>query len=198
MEKIVLASGSQVRADLMRGAGLTFDVKPADIDERAVEAALSADDMPPEDVATLLAESKAEQVSDLDPGALIVGADQVLALGDERFNKPSDMDAARRQLLALSGKTHTLHSAVVCVKGGETLWRHVSTAHLTMRAFDGVCVGRYLASVGEDALKSVGCCQLEGLGIQLFERIDGDYFTILGMPMLPLLSFLREQGLLEL
>ncbi len=198
MEKIILASGSQTRADLMRGAGLTFDVRAANIDERAVEAALSVDDMLPEDIATLLAESKAKQVSNLESGAMIIGADQVLALGDERFNKPVDMDAARRQLLALSGKTHSLHSAVVCVKDGETLWRHVSTAHLTMRAFDGVTVGRYLARAGEDALKSVGCYQLEGVGIQLFDRLEGDYFTILGMPMLPLLAFLRDRSLLEL
>ncbi|MEP3276469.1 MAG: Maf-like protein [Stappiaceae bacterium] len=197
MEKIILASGSKVRADLMKGAGLSFDIKPADIDERAVEAALTVDEMVPEDIASILAQSKAEQISDIFPEATIVGADQVLALGDERFNKPADMEAARRQLLALSGKTHTLHSAVVCVKNGKTVWRHVSSAHLTMRAFDGVFVGRYLAKAGKTALQSVGCYQLEGLGIQLFERLEGDYFTILGMPMLPLLAFLRNQKLLE-
>jgi len=194
---LVLASGSNIRAELMRNAGLIIDVDPANVDERAVEAPLLEAGFPPEDLASVLAEAKANDVSARRPGDLVIGADQILAFEGERRTKPDDMEAARRQLLAFSGKTHELLSAVVISKDGEAIWRHVSTARLTMRTLSPAFVGHYLAEAGDDVLSSVGAYQLEGLGLQLFEKIDGDYFTILGLPMLPLLAQLRELGVIE-
>ncbi len=194
---LVLASGSKIRAELMRNAGLTIDVDPANVDERAVEAPLLEAGFPPEDLASVLAEAKANDVSARRPGELVIGADQILAFEGERRTKPDEMEAARRQLLAFSGKTHELLSAVVISKDGEAIWRHVSTARLTMRTLSPAFVGHYLAEAGDDVLSSVGAYQLEGLGLQLFEKIDGDYFTILGLPMLPLLAQLRELGVIE-
>ncbi|MCX2724816.1 Maf-like protein [Roseibium salinum] len=194
---LVLASGSRIRAELLKNAGLGIEVDPSDIDERAVEAPLLAADMPPDDLAGILAEAKANDVSSRRPGDLVIGADQILALDGERKTKPEDMEAARRQLLAFSGKTHELHSAVVISQDGEAIWRHVSTASLTMRRLTPEFIGHYLASAGNPVLSSVGAYQLEGLGIQLFERIEGDYFTILGLPMLPLLNQLRTLGVIE-
>ncbi|WP_428521593.1 Maf-like protein [Roseibium sp.] len=194
---LVLASGSKIRAELMRNAGLTIDVDPASVDERAVEAPLLEAGFPPEDLASVLAEAKANDVSARRSGDLVIGADQILAFEGERRTKPDDMEAARRQLLSFSGKTHELLSAVVISKDGEAIWRHVSTARLTMRTLSPAFVGHYLAEAGDDVLSSVGAYQLEGLGLQLFEKIDGDYFTILGLPMLPLLAQLRELGVIE-
>jgi septum formation protein len=194
---LVLASGSKIRAELMRNAGLTIDVDPANVDERAVEAPLLEAGFPPEDLASVLAEAKANDVSARRSGELVIGADQILVFEGERRTKPDDMEAARRQLLAFSGKTHELLSAVVISKDGEAIWRHVSTARLTMRTLSPAFVGRYLAEAGDGVLSSVGAYQLEGLGLQLFEKIDGDYFTILGLPMLPLLAQLRELGVIE-
>ena len=141
--------------------------------------------------------AKASEVSDRRPGDLVIGADQVLELDGERLTKPADMEAARRQLLALSGRTHQLHSAMAAARGGEIVWQHSETASLTMRKLEPAFVGRYLAAVGADALTSVGAYQIEGRGIQLFERIDGDHSTILGLPLLPLLAFLRGEGIVE-
>ncbi len=194
---LVLASGSTIRAELLRNAGLYFAVQPADVDERAVEAPLLEAGFPPEDLATVLAEAKANDVSNARPDDLVIGADQILAFEGERHTKPGDMEAARRQLLAFSGKTHELLSAVVLSRGGEAVWRHVSVARLTMRKLSPSFVGLYLSRVGEDAFSSVGAYQLEGLGVQLFERIEGDYFTVLGLPLLPLLAQLRAEGVLE-
>ena len=194
---LVLASGSTIRAELLRNAGLCFAVQPADVDERAVEAPLLEAGFPPEDLATVLAEAKANDVSNARPDDLVIGADQILAFEGERYTKPGDMEDARRQLLAFSGKTHELLSAVVLSRGGEAVWRHVSVARLTMRNLSPVFVGLYLSRVGENALSSVGSYQLEGLGVQLFERIEGDYFTVLGLPLLPLLAQLRAEGVLE-
>lgn len=193
---LILASKSQARSQLLKNAGLQFTTMAADIDERAAEQPLVEAGAAPDDIAQLLAEAKAQGVSGRHPGQLVIGADQTLGCGDQRFNKPQDDEAARRQLLALAGKDHQLHSAIACVKDGETLWRYVSTATLTMRDLSPEEIGRYMARVGDDVRKSVGCYQLEGLGVQLFERIEGDYFTILGLPLLPLLGFLRDhQGL---
>ncbi|GGF06457.1 Maf-like protein [Stappia taiwanensis] len=197
MTELVLASGSQIRAELLQNAGLTFDIDPARVDERAIEAPLLESDFSPEDIAQVLAEAKAQEVSERRPGALVIGADQVLDFEGERLTKPADMEAARRQLLAMSGKTHALHSAVAIARDGQTLWRNVGTVRLTMRPFGPEFVGRYLAGVGEVALTSVGAYQLEGPGIQLFSAIDGDYFTVLGLPLLPLLGELRVLGALE-
>jgi septum formation protein len=194
---LVLASGSRIRADLMRNAGLDIDIDPAEVDERAVEAPLLDAGFPPEDLAAVLAEAKANDVSGRRPGDLVVGADQILAFEGRRRTKPDDMEAARRQLLAFSGKTHELHSAVAISRNGEAIWRHVSTARLSMRTLTPEFIGHYLAAAGDAVLSSVGAYQLEGRGVQLFDRIDGDYFTILGLPMLPLLGELRSLGVIE-
>lgn len=191
---LVLASGSRIRATLLANARLDFTVDPATVDERAVEAPLLEAGFPPEDIAQVLAEAKALDVAGRRSQDLVIGADQVLGLCNARFTKPADMDAARSQLLDLSGKTHELHSAVVLARGGEVLWRHVSTARLTMRALSPAEIGRYLALAGDAVLSSVGCYQLENVGVRLFERIEGDYFTILGLPLLPLLGELRALG----
>ena len=194
---LVLASGSKIRAELMQNAGLSIDVDPADVDERAVEAPLLEAEFPPEDLASVLAEAKANDVSGRRSGDLVVGADQILAFEGERRTKPENMEAARRQLLAFSGKTHELHSAVVISQNGEAIWSHVSTARLTMRDLSPPFIGHYLAAAGDAVLSSVGAYQLEGLGVQLFEKIEGDYFTILGLPMLPLLEQLRSLKVIE-
>ncbi|WP_417678226.1 Maf-like protein [Roseibium sp.] len=194
---LVLASGSRIRAELLKNAGLSIEVDPADIDERAVEEPLLKAGFSPEDLAQVLAEAKANDVSERRPGELVIGADQILAFKGERHIKPEDMEAARRQLLAFSGKTHELLSAVVISKDGEAIWRHVSIARLTMRKLTPAFVGHYLAQVGDVALSSVGAYQLEGPGVQLFEKIEGDYFTVLGLPLLPLLAELRKLNVLE-
>lgn len=196
-DKLILASRSPFRAVLLKNAGLEFSTENADIDERAIEAPLYETGATPEDVAEVLAEAKAISVSENNPGAVVIGCDQTLSLGDEIFHKPADLEAARRQLLKFSGKTHQLNSAIVLVKDGETLWRHVSVARMTMRDLDPGFVGRYLGRVGDSALASVGAYQVEGPGIQLFERIDGDYFTIVGLPLLPLLAELRKRDIID-
>ena len=196
-DKLVLASKSPFRSALLKNAGITFSTASADIDERAVEAPLYETGATPEEVAQVLAEAKALDVSEKSPDAVVIGCDQTLSLGDEIFHKPADMEAARRQLLKFSGKTHQLNSAVVLVKDGKTLWRHVSIARMTMRDLDPGFVGRYLGYVGDIALSSVGAYQVEGPGIQLFEKIEGDYFTIVGLPLLPLLAELRKEKLID-
>ncbi len=196
-EKLVLASGSPFRKAMLVGAGVDVEAVPAEIDERAVEAPLQDSGVSPEDVAVILAEAKALEVSERRPGALVLGCDQTLSLGDEVFHKPADMEGARRHLLALSGKTHQLNSAAVLVRNGEVLWRHVGIANLTMRKLEPAFIGRHLARVGDKALSSVGAYQIEGEGIQLFEKVEGDHFTIVGLPLLPLLSELRRLGAID-
>jgi len=191
-QKIILASSSPFRRTLLENAGLSFSVQPADIDERAAEAPLLAGNVSPQDIALILAEAKASAVSEDHGEALIIGADQTLSFGDEMLHKPADMEAARKHLLKLSGKTHQLNSAVVLAKNGQAIWRHASSADLTMRSLDPGYVGRYLSAIGEQALMSVGAYQLEGRGVQLFDTIKGDYFTIIGLPLLPLLAELRR------
>jgi len=197
MQAFVLASGSPHRRALLENAGLEFAVDSARIDERAAEAPLAASGATPEDVAQVLATGKAMDVSERHPGRLVLGCDQTLSLGDEIFHKPADMEQARRHLLKLSGKTHQLNSAAVLVRDGEEMWSHVGIARLTMRPLEPAFVGRHLARVGQAALTSVGAYQIEGEGIQLFEKIDGDYFTIVGLPMLPLLAKLRDLGAID-
>jgi septum formation protein len=191
---LVLASGSRSRRTLLENAGLVFEAVSPGVDERAAERPLLDAGAPSDDIAAALAMAKATTVSERRPADLVIGADQVLALGEERFVKPGDMEAARRQLLRLSGRTHALHSALAAARAGEIVWQHVETAHLTMRTLTPEFIGRYLAAVGAPALESVGAYQLEGRGIQLFEKVDGDYFAILGLPLLPLLKFLRTEG----
>jgi septum formation protein len=182
---------------LLENAGLEFRTEKPDIDERAVEKALAGSGATPEDVAAVLAEAKAAAVSERHPEAIVIGSDQTLSLGNELFHKPADMEAARRQLLRLSGKTHQLSSAVVLAQKGSAMWRHVAAAHMTMRQLDPAYVGRYLSKVGAAALSSVGCYQIEGRGVRLFEKIEGDFFTIVGLPLLPLLAALRDRGMID-
>lgn len=194
---IILASGSPFRKKMLEDAGIAFSVEKPQIDERAVEAAVEGSGVAPEDLALILAEAKALDVSERRPGALVIGCDQTLSLGDAVLHKPADMEEARRRLLVLSGKTHQLNSAVVLAQSGAVLWRHASIARMTMRLLDPGFVGRHLSRVGEKALQSVGAYQIEGEGIQLFEAIEGDLFTIVGLPLLPLLAKLRELGAID-
>ena len=196
-ERLVLASGSRFRKAMLEAAGIDIDVIPAEIDERAVEKPLEGTGASPEEVAQILAEAKALDVSEKNPGRLVLGCDQTLSLGEELFHKPADMESARHHLLALSGKTHQLNSAAVLARNGETLWRYVGVANLTMRKLDPAFIGRHLARVGAVALNSVGAYQIEGEGVQLFEKIEGDYFTIVGLPLLPLLRELRSIGAID-
>jgi septum formation protein len=194
---LILASASKIRRALLANAGLSFEVVPAAIDERAAEAPLIKARASLDDVALALSMAKAVSVSETRPGSLVIGADQVLELDGERMTKAEDMEAARRQLLKLSGRTHLLHSAVACARDGEIVWQHVETPEMTMRRLRPEVIGRYLAAVGDEALNSVGCYQLERRGAQLFEAVEGDFFAILGLPLLPLLAFLRSAGILE-
>jgi septum formation protein len=192
---LVLASKSAARRAVLEAAGIAVEVRPAAIDERAVEA--QAGLAGAGEVAALLAREKAKAVAAEHPDRIVVGADQTLALGGRRFSKAADRAAAREQLRALRGKTHALHSAVVVVRAGDVLFEHVDAAHLTMRAFSDAFLEAYLDAVGDAALASVGGYQLEGAGVQLFDRVEGDHFTVLGLPLLPLLGFLRKAKLLE-
>ncbi|GAA4526417.1 Maf-like protein [Chelativorans composti] len=196
-ETIILASTSPFRRQLLANAGLSIEAVAPEIDERAVEQSLEGADVTPEDVAQILAEAKAVNVSERYPDRWVIGGDQTLSLGDRIFHKPADMEGARRHLLALSGKTHQLNSAIVLARNGEAVWRHVEIARMTMRELDPGFIGRHLARVGDIALKSVGAYQIEGEGIQLFEKIEGDYFTIVGVPLLPLLARLRELKVID-
>ena len=192
--EIILASASPSRTALLRNAGVPFTQEPASVDEEAVKASFRNDNGSAAEVAEALAELKAERVSRRYPGRLVVGADQMLECGGVWFDKPTDLSQARGHLLALRGKTHELLSAVCVVRDGECLWRHLETAQLTMRPFTDVFLDEYLAAAGETVLSSVGAYRLEDRGAQLFSRIEGDYFTILGLPLLPLLGFLCNHG----
>lgn len=196
-QDIILASTSSFRGRILENAGIRFGAVASNVDERAVESTLTGSGVGAEDVALVLAEAKAVEVSERHVDALVIGADQTLALGDEIFHKPADMAGARAHLLALAGRTHALNSAVVIARGGSAIWRHVSLASMTMRDMDPGFIGRHLAAVGEQALLSVGAYQYEGCGIQLFSRTEGDYFTIVGLPMLPLLEELRRLGAID-
>jgi septum formation protein len=180
---------------MLSAAGLVFEVVPSGVDERAIRDAMSVDSpaVDPADLADVLARAKAEEVSRRQPDAVVIGADQVLDLDGDVLTKAPDLDAVRETLLRLRGKTHELHSAVAVAERGAATWAFVDTAHLTMRQFSTEFLGQYMAHVGSVALESVGGYQIEGLGIQLFERIDGDYFTVLGVPLLPLLEELRSR-----
>ena len=188
----MLASKSTSRRALLVAAGIPVDIMPAEIDERAVEAAAGTDD--PGAIAELLAREKSRRGSTQHPGRLVLGADQTLALGRRLFVKPENACAARAQLMALRGKTHELHSAVAVVRDGAVLFEHRAVARMTMRAFSESFVDAYLTAAGAAVTASVGAYQVEKSGIQLFERIEGDHFTILGLPLLPVLAFLRAEG----
>jgi septum formation protein len=193
---LVLASQSKARQSLLANAGITFESDPADIDEREIQASsgLSA----PGQIAGLLAREKACAVSGRRPAQYIVGADQTLALGTRIFNKPTGRAQAADQLRALSGHSHELHAAVAVVRDGKLLFEHVSVARMTMRQLGDAEIDSYLDEAGDAVTSSVGAYQLEGLGIHLFERFEGDHFTILGLPLLPLLAFFRGEHLLSI
>jgi septum formation protein len=189
---LVLASKSEVRRRILEDAGIPLEVVPADIDERGIEA--HAGQLTPGEVAAVLAQEKARVVAVRLPGRLVLGADQTLALGERSFTKPADRAAAGEQLLALRGRLHELHSAIALVRNGVVLFEHRAVARLTMRAFSDEFLDDYIAAAGDAVTASVGCYQVERLGIQLFERIEGDHFTIMGLPLLPLLDSLRRGG----
>jgi septum formation protein len=196
-QPLLLASTSATRLQLLRSASIPVETKSPDVDERAIEASLHDRNMAPDMIALELASAKGAQVSNQMPDRLIVAADQTLALAAEQFHKPDNADQARAQLGKLSGRTHALHSGVVCFRNGERLFAHVESAHLTMRELGPAFLDAYLAAAGDAVTKSVGGYQLEGLGVHLFERVEGDHSTILGLPLLPLLAYLRSAGAVE-
>ena len=195
---VVLASQGEGQQKLLTAAGLAFHIIRPDVDEAAIHEALcnANAETDPSDVAELLARAKAEEVSARVPAALVIGADQVLSLDGKILDKLAGRDAVRDRLLALRGRTHQVHSAVALAEGGQIIWSHIESAHLTMRAFSPEFLGRYLAAAGPQVCQSVVPYQLDGPGIQLFDRIEGDYFAILGLPVLFLFERLRESQIL--
>jgi septum formation protein len=200
--KIVLASASVARQNILRSAGIDFEILPAAIDESQVRASALADDMMPEDIAVLLASLKAQSVSQRFAAAIaqsskafVIGADQILVCDGQIINKPATITAAREQLLWLAGKSHKIFSAIVLFLNGQRIWHHLAESALTMRQFDAVFVDSYIQHIGDAALWSPGAYQIESVGTSLFSEIDGEYFDILGLPLLPLFGILNEHGL---
>ena len=194
---MVLASQATVRASMLRAAGLSFEVQPARVDEGAVKEAMRAEDPGGRETARALAALKARRVSASAPGAFVIGADQLLVCGDEWFDKPVDVADARGQLMRLRGRRHTLVTAVSVVRDEAEIWGEVVCPQLTMRPFSDAFLERYLERAGDGILACVGGYEAEGLGGQLLAEIEGDWFAVLGLPLLPLLDFLREHGLVE-
>lgn len=191
---LILASQSRARKMLLANAGLAFETVAAEIDERAVQQSSGLAN--PGEIAGLLAREKARWVSARRSGHYVIGADQTLALGERLFNKPDGRAAAADQLRALAGRTHELHSAIAVVIDGRVAFETVAIARMSMRPLGGEDIRHYLDEAGEAVTTSVGAYQLEGLGVHLFERVEGDHFTILGLPLLPLLAFLRRERLI--
>lgn len=196
MPPLVLASASPIRAALLRNAGVAVDCHPARIDEDAIRAALTAEGAHPRDQADALAEMKAAKLAQRFPAAVVIGCDQVLDFGGKVFAKPDTPDAARAQLLALRGRTHKLLSAVVVYHQGGPVWRHVGEVRLTMRDFSDEYLEDYLTRNGTDVLDSVGGYKLESEGVRLFSSVEGDYFTVLGLPLVALLGYLGQRGMI--
>lgn len=194
---VVLASTSATRAGLLRAAGLGFETAAPGVDEAMVKESARADGLDPRDCALLLAELKARRISERMPGALVIGADQILVCGERWFDKPAGQDQAAEQLRALSGQRHALVTAVMGLRGGGVVWQHVATPRLTMRVLSDAAIEAYLDAAGADVMRSVGAYQVEGLGIRLFSAIEGEHAAILGLPLLPLLGFLRQHGVLR-
>lgn len=192
-----LASENPAARRLLGNARITVDVMAADLDDQALQAPLQETGTSPEDVALVLAEAKAVEVSGRHPGLLFLGCEQIWSLGDTVLNLPADMEEARRRLLLLSGKTHQINAAVVLARDGQVLWRHAGVANITMLKLDPGFIGRYMAEVGADGLQSANVCRIDGAGIQLVEKIEGDSFTAAGVPMLPLLAELRRIGAID-
>ena len=194
--RLILASQSRFRAGLLAAAGVAVETMAAHIDEAEVKQAAHSEGAAAEDTALLLASLKAERIARRHPEALVIGADQMLVCEGTWFDKPPDMAAARAQLLALRGRPHTLVTAVLCQRGGQRIWQHVAKPRLVMRDFSEAFLDRYLAQEGEILTTTVGAYRIEGPGLQLFDRIEGEHSEIVGLPMLPLLGFLRQHGVL--
>ncbi len=193
---IILASMSEIRQQMLSNAGLIFTVEPAKIDEDTIMRSLQAEGARPIDIADALAEFKARKISDKHPGSLVIGCDQVLQCDQQIFAKASSVEEAKEHLKILRGKKHKLLSAVVIYEGGEPKWRHVGQVSLTMRAFSDAFMEDYLKRNWESIQHAVGCYKLEEEGVRLFSRVEGDYFTVLGLPLLDLLSYLTLRGVL--
>ncbi len=193
-QRLILASKSQARIALLSNAGLVFETVPAEVCEATLKAHSLADNASPSSIAAELADAKAIDVSNRFPAALVIGADQTLEFEGRLFDKPADISDARTQLLTLRGRTHRLHAAVSLATRGAVVWRTLETASLQVRAFSDAFLAQYLAVEADEILHCVGAYRLEGLGAQLFERIEGDYFTILGLPLLSVLEVLRSRG----
>lgn len=189
---VVLASASKARADLLRRAGLILEIIPASIDEASIRAGMNAEGALPQDIAATLAELKALRVSRRHQGQLVIGADQILSCKGKLFEKPGNREAAAIQLRALSGSLHELAAAVCVARDGDVIWHRTETSELAVRRLSESFIAAYLDAAGEDIYENVGAYAYEGLGIQLFSNVIGDYFSILGLPLLPLLAFLRE------
>lgn len=194
---LILASGSVARRAVLENAGLQFEIRVAGVDEAAIKESAQAEAIPPAEAALMLADAKAARVAAQRPDALVIGADQLLVCDGLWFDKPPDMAGARAHLQHLCGRRHELVTALVCHRGGQRIWQHVAVPRLTMRAFSDAFLEAYLAAEGEALLSSVGAYRLEGLGVHLFERIEGDQPAIMGLPLLPLLAFLRQHGVLK-
>lgn len=192
---LILASASPSRRQLLANAGLRFAVQPSGVDEEEVKRSLVSERAAAQEIATVLAEMKAVRVSTRNPAALVIGADSTLACDGRLFDKPPTLADARHQLQALAGRAHELCSSVVVARNGARLWHHADCGRLTMRPMDERFIDTYLRRAGAAVCASVGAYQLEGLGVHLFSRIEGDYFTVLGLPLLPLLSFLADHGI---
>ena len=191
---LILASASLTRQSLLADAGLAFETCPSRIDEDEVKRAGHAERLAPDAVALRLAELKAARAARRYPDALVIGADQLLVCEGRWFDKPADLPAAREHLLALRGRSHVLVTAVVCLRNGRTVWHHIADPRLTMRRFSDAFLDAYLAAEGDAVLSSVGAYRLEAAGIHLFDRVEGDHSAILGLPLMPLLGFLRQHG----
>lgn len=196
MTRLILASMSQSRARVLHAAGLKFDVMPAHVDEDTLKDSMLAANQPHRVIADALAELKASRVSSAHPDAFVIGADQVLSFAGELVSKCATMDEARALLMRLRDHSHDLYSAAVLARGGRTIWRHVERSRMTMYPVSDAFIDGYLARKGEAILSGVGCYRLEDDGVQFFSHIAGDYFAVLGLPLVPLLSALREQGLI--
>ncbi len=197
MAHFILASGSASRADMLRRAGLAFEIQKPRIDEEMVRAALLGDGAKPRDIADTLAEMKARKVSEKKPDALVIGSDQVLDHAGDLFSKPADIAEAKAQIRRLSGQKHQLLSAAVICENGKPIWRHVGVVRMQMREISEAYLDAYLARNWDSIRHSVGGYKLEEEGVRLFSRVDGDYFTVLGMPLLEILSYLSLRGDLE-
>jgi len=195
--KMILASASSSRAKLLQAAGLSFEPIPANVDENSIKDSLKAENATAEQCAETLAELKAVKISQANADALVIGADQLLECNGDWFDKPADMNGVKSHLLKLRGQTHTLATSVVVAQNGARIWHFNASPQLSMRNFSDAFIERYIAQVGEKALLSVGAYQLESEGIQLFSRIQGDFFAILGLPLLELLSFLRGHDVVQ-